>query len=433
MPRKKTLPPHVILKGKKGNKKWHVRLFFATDRRYPNGKTIYDEVTRRCEPETAERAADLVKEIEEDYLAARQLLEASAPSSCQTLSEFFLVWLDNVRHSVEQRTYEDYSELYERYIKERLGNRLLAEITPLDVQRLYNEVSKKVAASVVHKVHIVVSSVFKQAIRWKVLTENPTADLILPKIETNEAKSMTRAEVRRLAQALKKKPEYIVLEFAFETGMRPEEYLAVTWDDIDLEKCTVKVRRAVSFARKGGGFTFKETKTKAGRRTITFSPQMRDRLLAHREDQIKLIEGLENKIKELQRERRKKFVPKTNKGRGANRQKRLLQCENAKERLENYKTYNLVFPSSKGLPQSINNLGRREFKEALQDAGINTQEYSLYSLRHTHASILADRLNARRLQKRLGHSSLTTSLKYYVHVNEDSDHEASGIISDLLY
>jgi integrase len=40
-------------------------------------------------------------------------------------------------------------------------------------------------------------------------------------------------------------PNGLIFEFALLSGMRPEEYLAFQWKDLDLEKGTAQVRRAL--------------------------------------------------------------------------------------------------------------------------------------------------------------------------------------------
>ncbi len=49
--------------------------------------------------------------------------------------------------------------------------------------------------------------------------------------------------------------------------MRSEEYLSLQWKDIDLDKGTATVQRALVWY-KGGGFKFAEPKTVKSRRTV---------------------------------------------------------------------------------------------------------------------------------------------------------------------
>ena len=41
--------------------------------------------------------------------------------------------------------------------------------------------------------------------------------------------------------------------FALTIGMRPQEYLGLKWSDVDLDKGTATVRRAIVWSQKKGG------------------------------------------------------------------------------------------------------------------------------------------------------------------------------------
>jgi integrase len=54
-------------------------------------------------------------------------------------------------------------------------------------------------------------------------------------------------------------PHGLIFEFALMTGMRPEEFLALQWVDIDFERVTAMVQRALIRYKKE--WSFEETKT----------------------------------------------------------------------------------------------------------------------------------------------------------------------------
>lgn len=61
-------------------------------------------------------------------------------------------------------------------------------------------------------------------------------------------------------------PHGLIFEFALLTGMRPEEYLALKWPEIDFEHAKAQVRRALVGHKKC--CSFEEPKTARSRRTI---------------------------------------------------------------------------------------------------------------------------------------------------------------------
>lgn len=65
--------------------------------------------------------------------------------------------------------------------------------------------------------------------------------------------------------------------------MRPEEYLALKWGDVDFERCTAQVRRALIRMKKE--WNFKEPKTSRSRRTVILPVPLIRKLIAHKRKQ----------------------------------------------------------------------------------------------------------------------------------------------------
>ena len=63
----------------------------------------------------------------------------------------------------------------------------------------------------------------------------------------------------------------------------------------------------------------------------------------------------------------------------------------------------------------------------------NLPYFSPHSLRHTHATLLiAEGVSIPTVSRRLGHSSIATTSKIYVHAIQSADEIASDIIDDKL-
>ena len=93
------------------------------------------------------------------------------------------------------------------------------------------------------------------------LARNPAADVDLPKGQKTEMRALSRDEVARFRKAAKGSRRAVLFDFALATGMRPSEYLALPWHDVDLEAATATVRCAI--ARIRSGWELKDTKTKS--------------------------------------------------------------------------------------------------------------------------------------------------------------------------
>ena len=66
--------------------------------------------------------------------------------------------------------------------------------------------------------------------------------------------------------------------------MRPEEFLAIQWGDIDFERNTAQVRRAL--VRHKGKWSFREPKTNRSRRTVVLPEALVHKLVKHKSEQI---------------------------------------------------------------------------------------------------------------------------------------------------
>lgn len=399
------LPQYVVLK--KGE--WHVRRYFPLQEKNPNGTPKYLQIARRCVPETEDRARILAEEIELEYLAV-----TSPATPPQTLGEFFEYYLSKKQGSVERRTYEHDADLYNRYVKGKTYARLgITQVTPSDTQNFFDSLKAAgVSPTMLRKVRIFTSTAYNQAIKWKLLEDSPNAGLILPKVKKNPAPAMSKPEARRFREACRNDDRFIVFEFALSTAMRPQEYLALDWSHLDLEKGRASVVRALAVGFKGGGFELKDPKTDASHRSIPLGEDLVARLRQHKRN-------LEKVKKELQATAKRPSLLEHMKRRGTNFEKRENARQNAAEILVNLKEYDLVFPSAIGKPQSRENLNNREMKEALIAAKIDPKRYSLKSLRTTCATFLAEHLPPKRLQQFMGHARIETTMEYYVYVDDD--------------
>ena len=175
-----------------------------------------------------------------------------------------------------------------------------------------------------------------------------------------------------------------MLYLAGDTGMRPGEYLALP--RFNVSSAEVKVDRAVERS----GARISVTKTPAGWRWIDISPETADMVIHYA------------------------------------------------DRLATPNKYDLVFPTSTGKWQCINNWRNRAFASVCEEAGLMKDvdvngrvvlkpKYSPYDLRHFYASMLIEqRVNLKKLQKLMGHSNITMTLNIYGHLIERAEEAEDG-------
>jgi len=362
----------------RGRRRWLVRVFLGRDRetrrrRYHN-RTVHG---------TARRAQEyLTKMLRERDLGRG--LEASET----TLGEFLDRWLETAaRARLREKSYRSYESLLRRYIRPVLGERILSTITPLDVQAACQQmVDRGLSSRTVRYTHSVLRSAMRQAMRWRLLLQDPTEGAQLPRLGRREMRVLSAEQSRIFLQAAQKTHYGSVFAVALTTGMRPSEYLALKWSDIDWERGTVGVVRTLEKVK--GSWRFADTKRDRSRRAI------------------KLQEWVLEALRRLH----------------AGRQRSECDMPEAAD---------LVFTTPTGRPIHSDKLAKR-FKAILRQAGLPL--IRLYDLRHTTATLaLSAGVPPKVVAEQLGHASAAFTLDVYSHVLPHMQAGAASRVEALLF
>ena len=315
-------------------------------------------------------------------------------NSKQTLGEYLDLWLETIaKPRLHPRTYGDYKDLLRLHVREPLGKIKLSDLKAIHIQKLYGELQtqKKLSARRVRYVHAVLSSALKKAVELDVLPRNVAKLVQLPKQTKKEMDVLTEDECEMFMNALKGERLETMFSFALATGLRPEEYLGLQWKDIDFDKKTATICRAVIRLPKSKWY-FSEPKTKSSRRTLPLP---------------------ETLVKELRTHRRKQNEERLRLGAA-------------------WQNHDLVFPSEVGTPSTHSNI-TQVFKRVLRNAKLRTS-LRLYDLRHSHATLLLKAgVHAKVVSERLGHSTIALTLDVYSHVLPSMQAEAAAHLEMMLY
>lgn len=317
------------------------------------------------------------------------LLDSGRPKQTVLLFEaYFKLWIKAVAPRLSPRTIDGYDGYLRRYALDALTGLKLGEIATHHIQAVYLACDK--SSTTVRNLHAALNACFSWAVKHEYIRNNPCKNTDRPARVRPDIVVMDEAEASRFADVCRTMQNGVIFEFALETAMRPEEYLALRWRDIS--GCEVSVAQAVQFRRKGGGYDFKDIKTKAGRRRISISERLRLRLVHHRRE----------------------------------------QNEHRLAMKGTWFNHDLVFPNEIGRPFAINNLTRRYMAPVLDRCGFD-KHITLYALRHTCATLLLMRgVNAKIVADRLGHSSVVMTLDTYSHVLPHIQDAATDMMDDIL-
>ncbi len=309
-----------------------------------------------------------------------------------TVKEYLERWLkDAARPRVSRRTANGYAGIVERYILPSLGLQRLDKLQPLDIQKAYGDMlSRGLSARVVRHAHAVLHNALKQAVKWGILSRNPSDLVELPKVPHVERRVLSVEEAVRFIEAADMMPHGLIFVFALLSGMRPEEYLGLQWADVDLERKAAQVKRALVWHKRS--WSFEEPKTARSRRTVSLPRPLVEKLKAHRRAQ-------------------------------------------AEQRLKlgsSWGALDLVFCSETGSPLQIPNITYRYFRPILERAEL--PRIRLYDLRHSCATLLlmADE-HPKVVSERLGHSTIVLTLDTYSHVLPTMQQQATARLESLLY
>lgn len=381
-----------------GDNKWLIRVYLGRDEK---GKTKHFNKTINGNKKAAQKF--LTRKMTERDTGT--LIKPTAESLNTHLDEWFKVV---AKTNVRARTAGNYDSLIRNHIRNGIGRKRLADVKALDVEKLYGKmIEEDYSPKTVRHVHNVLSSAFEKAIDWEKLHTNPCKRIKLPKLRRSEMKFFTQEEALTFLEFAKDDRYYALFLIALTTGMRPEEYLALKWGDIDFNRRLLYVRR-VLIGLNGGGFSFDKPKTTKSERGIVLRETVITALKAHKMAQLKEIHGLKGV----------------------------------------YQDSDLVFASTIGTPILHRNLDRRHFKKIIESANDRIKEENkgrinklpplpsirLYDLRHTATTLMQlAGINLKVISEQLGHASSVLTLDTYSHVTPAMQEDGADRLERLMF
>jgi integrase len=271
----------------------------VTDRRRPPGEgSIYQRADGKwiaqlsIGPRTARRYRKRTRTSYRD--ARRALVELRAERdrglspSRATLSGFLAAWVRDVRN-LRPTTRHGYEVAIELHIAPLIGDVRLSQLTPAHVEHLLGVLAERLSPKSVRNVHAVLRRALGAAVRGGLLSRNVASREYVdaPRVPAIEPRSLTAAEVRRLLEATRGDRLEALFAVAVGTGLRMGELLGLAWEDVDLERGLLHVRRGVRYVPgprpRAGRYVREELKTDRSRRVVPLAPALVDALAAHRE------------------------------------------------------------------------------------------------------------------------------------------------------
>lgn len=380
---------------------WHMVINYyhpVTKKKVVNSKSTKLKV--RCDVKKEEKENEaLARAMLYDFrIKETQKIRNTKKHDEMLFTEYMLKWLDIMKYTIEESTYNSYKTIvcnriipyFEKF------NLKLNEVKPTHIHDFYSYLinERKVSPNTVIHYHANIKKAFKMALQLDILDYNLGEKLIRPKKKPFLSNVLSKEELDQLYTIV----ENSILEipvFLGIYGLRRSEIVGLTWDNVDFMNETITISKVVLSTRENGQTKLlfrNRTKTKKSHRSLPI---------------YKFLFDFLKKTKMQQDARRTEF------GSSYNKKYNNHVCVD--------EFGNLI------TPDNITDTFRRLIKK------IKFKKIRFHDLRHSCATFLillgAD---MRKVQAWLGHSSISTTMDTYFHVDTKDSQKTSNIFKNIL-
>ena len=308
-----------------------------------------------------------------------------------TVGQWMDVWFENcAKIKVRPSSHKTYRGYIDNHTKPNIGKIPLGKLSSLDLQKLYKKLlnggrverieakhqPKGLSAKTVRNINQVISSAMDFAIDQKLISTNPTNGCALPKLEHREMKTLPTEQLASFLHEAKESGVFEMYYIELATGLRRGELMGLKWEDIDLERGTIQVRRQIT--RIDGEVVEAPLKTKNSYRNISIGA-----------DAVQILKD---------------------------------------QRRKNNSEY--VFPSPTGGPISPDSV-LHMLHRVLKRAGLPRIRF--HDTRHTFATVaLQNSADIKTISGMLGHYSAGFTLDTYAHVTTQAQRQAADTMANIL-
>jgi integrase len=354
--------------------RWVAQFYLETGKK----KCLY----RKSEKEARAALRKALHELEQGTLA-------TGPQ--QTLKVYLEHWLEQVqRPTIRLSTYTSYRTVLDKHLIPCLGSIQLQRLAPQHVQAFYaNKLQEGLSARRVRVFHALLHTALGNAVKWNLVARN-VCDVVIPPVpKRHEIRPLNQEQAKHFLQVVQEHKLEALFTVALVTGMRRGELLGLHWQDLDLERGSIHVRRSIN--RVGTfGLIVSEPKTARSRRKI---------MLPH-------------------------FVLEVLRRHHARQQERRVEAG------IQWKEKDIVFCNGYGGYREPSDV-HRDFKRILKEAELPNMRF--HDLRHSAATLLLGMgVNPKIVQELLGHSSISMTMDIYSHVLPSMQQEAMDKFDDLF-
>ncbi|MEV0851469.1 tyrosine-type recombinase/integrase [Nocardia fluminea] len=250
----------------------------------PNG--TYQGRVRYTDPITGKKVRQSVygKTSQEVRDKIREINDRVAGGSpAKDAKDTVAVWVKRWRETsllVSNRS-DTTKEGYARACRTHIEKGVLAEarldrLRPTDIEEWVVDQRKRYAPNTVRLAYTVLRAALDGAVRDGLIARNPAAKVPRPRVEQNEAVSLSPHDVRKVLTGARRSRYYGAVLLLAHTGLRRGEACGLRWVDIDFTKRELSVKFTLSLI--DGKHKLTPPKTKRSRRRVPMSDELIEEL-----------------------------------------------------------------------------------------------------------------------------------------------------------
>lgn len=310
----------------------------------------------------------------------RDFLERQAGSPDMTFQSLYENYMEDMEGRLKDSTIAHKRNIYETKILPYFADKPINEIEATDIRKWQTTLmrdSKNYKETYLKSINNQMCCILNYAKRFYNLTNDPCGRAgSMGKSNADEMDFWTLDEYLLFRDAIQDKiHSYLCFELLYWTGMREGEMLALSAEDIDLEKNTIRINK--TYSRSKGKDVISTPKTKKSKRIVAIPDFLADELREYISKQYML---------------------------------------DPKQRL---------FPYTKSY---LNH----EMLRGCKESGV--KKIRIHDIRHSHASLLINQgCDALTIAERLGHEKVSTTLNTYSHLFPHKQGELVESLQALLH
>lgn len=356
---------------KRKDGKWLVT--FPTGLYKENGKREY--IYKYC-PTQADAKEALQK------LQAEKNMGVNQSKAALKTGDWLDTWIEKHKApKLAPATLSSYRNNFRLHIKPSVGEIPLRDLTTYHIQRMLDNIDGSLSTFI--KNYNIIHGALEKAVELGMIPRNPCKGVAFPKDDKEQMRVLSQEEQKRFIAALDGEYYRAMFLTYLYTGMRMGEGIPLQWNDIDLEKRTIRVNKKAIVAHDYKHHSAKQEvqdfcKTKSSKRTIVITTGLAAILAEHKEAMKQLAENMG----------------------------------------EEWSEDGLVFKNSRGNMVYSRNLQWVLYR-ILEKAGIDGA--TMHTLRHTYATRCFEAgVDIKAISEQLGHANVKTTYNIYVHLLEDT-------------